>query len=152
MSEWKHGARGARSAKPVQPDKSSGGKIGGHSMDRHVAPADPFAQQHMLGAEIGEGDLDAGAAVAGTANDLAFFAAGGSVTKALAPEAVKRGCLCIDKSSAFRADPKVPLVIPETSFTRPPAATGISPPESVSPLHPLVGTGAATTERPTTSF
>jgi len=45
--------------------------------------------------------------------DLAFFAAGGSVTKALAPEAVKRGCLCIDKSSAFRADPKVPLVIPE---------------------------------------
>lgn len=45
--------------------------------------------------------------------DLAFFAAGGSVTKALAPEAVKRGCLCIDKSSAFRADPLVPLVIPE---------------------------------------
>ncbi|MDI1320288.1 MAG: aspartate-semialdehyde dehydrogenase, partial [bacterium] len=37
--------------------------------------------------------------------DVAFFAAGGSVTKALAPEAVKRGCLVIDKSSAFRADP-----------------------------------------------
>ncbi|MBL9216207.1 MAG: aspartate-semialdehyde dehydrogenase [Opitutaceae bacterium] len=45
--------------------------------------------------------------------DLAFFAAGGSVSKALAPEAVKRGCLVIDKSSAFRMDPKVPLVVPE---------------------------------------
>ena len=45
--------------------------------------------------------------------DVAFFAAGGSVTKALAPEAVKRGCLVIDKSSAFRMDPDVPLVVPE---------------------------------------
>jgi aspartate-semialdehyde dehydrogenase len=45
--------------------------------------------------------------------NLAFFAAGGSVTKALAPEAVKRGCLVIDKSSAFRMDRDVPLVVPE---------------------------------------
>ena len=45
--------------------------------------------------------------------DVAFFAAGGSVTKALAPEAVKRGCLAIDKSSAFRMDAAVPLVVPE---------------------------------------
>lgn len=45
--------------------------------------------------------------------DVAFFAAGGSVTKTLAPEAVKRGCLVIDKSSAFRMDPDVPLVVPE---------------------------------------
>ena len=45
--------------------------------------------------------------------DLAFFAAGTSVTKVLAPEAVKHGCLAIDKSSAFRMDPHVPLVIPE---------------------------------------
>lgn len=45
--------------------------------------------------------------------NVCFFAAGGSVTKALAPEAVKRGCLVIDKSSAFRMDPDVPLVVPE---------------------------------------
>lgn len=45
--------------------------------------------------------------------DVAFFAAGGSVTRALAPDAVKAGCLVIDKSSALRMDPKVPLVIPE---------------------------------------
>ncbi len=45
--------------------------------------------------------------------DIAFFAAGGSVTKALAADAIKDGCLVIDKSSAYRMDPKVPLVIPE---------------------------------------
>jgi len=45
--------------------------------------------------------------------DVAFFAAGGKVTRALAPDAVKAGCLVIDKSSALRMDPDVPLVIPE---------------------------------------
>jgi aspartate-semialdehyde dehydrogenase len=45
--------------------------------------------------------------------DVAFFAAGGSVTRALAPAAVAAGCTVIDKSSALRMDPAVPLVIPE---------------------------------------
>jgi len=45
--------------------------------------------------------------------NVAFFAAGGSVSKALAPEAVKRGCLVIDKSSAYRMEREVPLVVPE---------------------------------------
>ncbi len=45
--------------------------------------------------------------------DIAFFAAGGSVTRALAPDAVKAGCVVIDKSSALRLEPNVPLVIPE---------------------------------------
>jgi aspartate-semialdehyde dehydrogenase len=45
--------------------------------------------------------------------DVAFFAAGGSVTRALAPDAIKDGCLVIDKSSAHRLDQDVPLVIPE---------------------------------------
>jgi aspartate-semialdehyde dehydrogenase len=45
--------------------------------------------------------------------DVAFFATEGAITKALAPDAVKAGCLVIDKSSAYRMDPTVPLVIPE---------------------------------------
>ena len=44
---------------------------------------------------------------------IAFFAAGGPVTRALAADAVKSGCLVIDKSSALRMEPDVPLVIPE---------------------------------------
>jgi len=50
--------------------------------------------------------------------DVAFFAAGGSVTRTLAPDAVAAGCLVIDKSSAFRMDPEVPLVIPEINPQR----------------------------------
>jgi len=45
--------------------------------------------------------------------DLALFSAGASITKTLAPEAVKHGCTVVDNSSAFRMDPDVPLVIPE---------------------------------------
>lgn len=45
--------------------------------------------------------------------DVAFFAAGGGVTRALAPDAVAAGCLVIDKSSALRMRADVPLVIPE---------------------------------------
>jgi aspartate-semialdehyde dehydrogenase len=45
--------------------------------------------------------------------DVAFFAVDGATTRALAPDAVKAGCLVIDKSSAYRMDPAVPLVIPE---------------------------------------
>ena len=45
--------------------------------------------------------------------DFAFFSAGGSQSKELAPHAVKAGAVVIDKSSAFRMDPAVPLVVPE---------------------------------------
>src|SRR5579864_6550936 len=45
--------------------------------------------------------------------DIAFFSAGGSQSKEFAPMAVKAGALVIDKSSAFRMEPTVPLVVPE---------------------------------------
>ena len=45
--------------------------------------------------------------------DSVFFAAGGSTSQTLAPEAAKRGAVVVDKSSAWRMDPTVPLVIPE---------------------------------------
>jgi aspartate-semialdehyde dehydrogenase len=45
--------------------------------------------------------------------DIAFFAAGSAQSKALAPVAVRAGAVVVDKSSAFRMDPAVPLVVPE---------------------------------------
>lgn len=45
--------------------------------------------------------------------DIALFSAGASISKALAHEAVQRGCVVIDNSSAFRMEADVPLVIPE---------------------------------------
>lgn len=47
--------------------------------------------------------------------DVALFSAGGSVSKRLAPEAVKRGAIVIDNTSAFRMDKDVPLVVPEVN-------------------------------------
>jgi aspartate-semialdehyde dehydrogenase len=47
--------------------------------------------------------------------DLALFSAGGSVSKALASEAVKRGAIVVDNTSAFRMDKDVPLVVPEVN-------------------------------------
>ncbi|WP_342752815.1 aspartate-semialdehyde dehydrogenase [Shouchella clausii] len=46
---------------------------------------------------------------------LALFSAGGSVSKALVPEAIKRGAVCVDNTSAFRMDTDVPLVVPEVN-------------------------------------
>lgn len=45
--------------------------------------------------------------------DVAFFSAGGSISKKFGPIAAKAGAVVIDNSSAFRMDPTVPLVIPE---------------------------------------
>src|SRR6185312_13242732 len=45
--------------------------------------------------------------------DIAFFSAGGEVSRSHVPIACQADAIAIDKSSAFRMDPHVPLVIPE---------------------------------------
>jgi aspartate-semialdehyde dehydrogenase len=45
--------------------------------------------------------------------DIAFFSAGGSISKQYGPIAAKAGAAVVDNSSAFRMDPTAPLVIPE---------------------------------------
>jgi len=45
--------------------------------------------------------------------DIALFSAGGGISKQYGPLAVKAGAVVVDNSSAFRMDPKVPLVVPE---------------------------------------
>jgi aspartate-semialdehyde dehydrogenase len=57
--------------------------------------------------------------------DLALFSAGGSTSRTFAPEAVARGCVVVDKSSAFRLDPAVPLVVPEVNGDAAAAHQGI---------------------------
>src|SRR3990167_10518747 len=47
--------------------------------------------------------------------DFAFFAAGNEVSIKYAPIAAIAGCIVIDKSSAFRYDSEVPLVVPEAN-------------------------------------
>ena len=45
--------------------------------------------------------------------DIALFSAGAERSLEFAPAAVKSGAIVIDNSSAFRMDPKVPLIVPE---------------------------------------
>lgn len=61
--------------------------------------------------------------------DVVFFAATGTLSRTLAPEAARRGVLVIDKSSTWRMDPQVPLVVPEVNpLTRRPASNIIACP------------------------
>jgi len=75
--------------------------------------------------------------------DLVLSSAGASVSRRLAPEAVKAGAVVVDNTSAYRMDPGVPLVVPEINreeifkhkgiIANPNCSTIIM----VVPLHPL---------------
>ena len=45
--------------------------------------------------------------------DFLLFSAGGNVSREYAPIAAASGSIVIDNSSAFRRDPKIPLIVPE---------------------------------------
>jgi aspartate-semialdehyde dehydrogenase len=47
--------------------------------------------------------------------DIALFSAGAERSRGFAPHAVTAGAVVIDNSSAFRMEPKVPLVVPEVN-------------------------------------
>ncbi len=80
--------------------------------------------------------------------DLVFFAATGSLSKQLAPEAVARGAVVIDKSNTWRMDPAVPLVVPEINVAALddhrgiiacPNCTTIGVVMALAPVHALAG-------------
>jgi len=48
--------------------------------------------------------------------NIAFFCAGSAVSEKYAKEAIKNGCIVIDKSSFYRLDKEVPLVVPEANI------------------------------------
>src|SRR5882757_4162300 len=46
---------------------------------------------------------------------IAFFSAGGSISKGFAPAAVAAGAVVVDNTSAFRMKDGIPLVVPEVN-------------------------------------
>lgn len=50
--------------------------------------------------------------------DLAFFCAGSDVSREYIPVATAKNCVVIDKSSHFRLDSKVPLIVPEANAAK----------------------------------
>ena len=85
--------------------------------DFPVAELVPFASPRSEGREVSfRGAQLRCHSVSGDAIDgfdLAFFAAGGSVSSEWAPRFAERGAAAIDKSSYWRMNPDVPLVVPE---------------------------------------
>ncbi|MFM7203476.1 MAG: aspartate-semialdehyde dehydrogenase [Myxococcota bacterium] len=54
--------------------------------------------------------------------DVVLGATSASIARAYVPQAVSEGALVIDNSSAFRMDPKIPLVVPEVNADQIPRA------------------------------
>jgi aspartate-semialdehyde dehydrogenase len=54
-------------------------------------------------------------ALAGGGIDLALFSVGTSASRELVPHAVRGGAIAVDKSSAYRLEPGIPLVVPEVN-------------------------------------
>ena len=57
-------------------------------------------------------------ALASAGVDLALFSVGTSASLELVPHAVRGGAVAVDKSSAYRLEPGVPLVVPEVNGPR----------------------------------
>ena len=47
--------------------------------------------------------------------DIAFFSAGGSISREYAPKAASQGCIVIDNTSEFRYVDNIPLIVPEVN-------------------------------------
>jgi aspartate-semialdehyde dehydrogenase len=56
--------------------------------------------------------------LAGSGLDFLLFAVGATASRELVPAAAAGSAVCIDKSSAFRMAPEVPLVVPEVNGPR----------------------------------
>lgn len=74
-----------------------------------------LASKRSAGTEIDGHTVELACPEAFDGIDIVFSSAGSSVSKELAPEAVKRGAVIIDNTSLYRMDDEVPLVVPEVN-------------------------------------
>jgi aspartate-semialdehyde dehydrogenase len=90
------------------------GLLGGWDDVRYLATA-RSAGAELDGRLVEEATPDA---LAAGDLDLCFFAIGATGSRELVPHAVRGGAVAIDKSSAWRMEPNVPLVVPEVNGAR----------------------------------
>jgi len=87
--------RGFRNVRPFASSRSAGTQLGGLKVEEATPDA------------LAAGELD-----------LCLFSVGAAASRELVPHAMRGGAMCVDKSSAFRLDPGVPLVVPEVNGAR----------------------------------
>jgi aspartate-semialdehyde dehydrogenase len=99
------GAVGQTTLRILEERKFPVGSLRAFASERSAGKTVPFKGEQIRVERLGPG------AFAGI--DVAFFSAGSAQAREYAPQAVKAGAVVVDKSSAFRMDPTVPLVVPE---------------------------------------
>jgi aspartate-semialdehyde dehydrogenase len=79
-----------------------------------------FASARSAGTEIDGRVVEEATPEALAAGDLdvCLFSVGTSASLELVPHAVRGGAVCVDKSSAYRLEPGIPLVVPEVNGGR----------------------------------
>jgi aspartate-semialdehyde dehydrogenase len=94
--------RGYEQIRTFASRRSAGGSIDGFQIEEATADV------------LGAGDLD-----------VCFFSVGTGASRDLVPAAASGGAICVDKSSAFRLQDGIPLVVPEVNGERALEHTGI---------------------------
>jgi aspartate-semialdehyde dehydrogenase len=96
-------------------------------LDRGYTNIRTFASWRSAGGRLGDFEVEEATPVALGAGDLdlCLFSIGTQQSKELVPLTAAAGAVCIDKSSAFRLQDGVPLVVPEVNGNRAFGHTGI---------------------------
>ena len=91
-------------------------------LEERLFPADEvaaIASRRSVGVEVSYGDKTLKVKDLETFDfsgwDLCLMSAGGKVSKEWSPKIGATGCVVIDNSSAWRMDPRVPLIVPEVN-------------------------------------
>jgi aspartate-semialdehyde dehydrogenase len=79
-----------------------------------------FASARSAGTRLGDLTVEEATPEALSAGDLdlCLFSVGTLTSRELVPHAVRGGAVCVDKSSAYRLEPGIPLVVPEVNGER----------------------------------
>ena len=98
--------RGYTNVRAFASSRSAGGSVTFGDRELQVEEATPDA--------LAAGELD-----------IVLFSVGTAASRELVPHAVRGGAIAVDKSSAYRLEPGIPLVVPEVNGARALANDGI---------------------------
>ena len=87
-------------------------------LERSFGDLSLFASARSTGREVRGLRVDEATPESLSGFDVCFFSVGSAASRQLAPEAMRAGALCVDKSEAFRLEAGVPLVVPEVNGER----------------------------------
>jgi aspartate-semialdehyde dehydrogenase len=99
------GAVGQTTLKILEERKFPVTELRAFASERSVGKSVVFKGERIRVEQVGPGAF--------SGIEVALFSAGSAQSREYAPQAVKAGAVVVDKSSAFRMDPTVPLVVPE---------------------------------------